>query len=294
MSALAVDAQGRVWAATAEATDKGTDAVYLVTDVGATPLKVVTDVHTPLGLLWVGDTLYVSEATGVVAFSGFDGTTFATRTTALTVPDGTGEVNGIAQGGDGRLYVGVSAPCDDCTPTATWSASVISFLPDGSDVQVVADGIRAADRAGVLPRHQRPVRHHEPARRPRRQDPGRLARRRERRAVMGVPRLLRPGRPEMRGGALANGRAREACSSERRRDRHRPARPDARRRRGRGRVGHRQGEVRTALPVEQRLRGSHGVVPHRVRKPGAGTGRRESGALFVGDWTTGALYRITA
>ena len=140
VSALAVDAQSRVWAATAEATDKGTDAVYLVTDAGATPLKVVTDVHTPLGLLWVGDTLYVSEATGVVAFSGFDGTTFATRTTAL---DGTGEVNGIAQGGDGRLYVGVSAPCDDCTPTAAWSASVISFLPDGSDVQVVADGIRA-------------------------------------------------------------------------------------------------------------------------------------------------------
>ena len=67
VSALAVDAQGRVWAATAAATDKGTDAVYLVTEAGATPLKVVTDVHTPLGLLWVGDTLYVSEATGVVA-----------------------------------------------------------------------------------------------------------------------------------------------------------------------------------------------------------------------------------
>ncbi len=100
--------------------------------------------HTPLGLLWVGDTLYVSEATGVVALRGFDGTTFATRTTVLTVPDGTGEVNGIAQGSDGRLYMGISAPCDHCIPTAAWSASVISFLPDGSDVQVVADGIRAA------------------------------------------------------------------------------------------------------------------------------------------------------
>ena len=79
-------------------------------EAGATPLKVVTDVHTPLGLLWVGDTLYVSEATGVVALRGFDGTTFATRTTVLTVPDGTGEVNGIAQGSDGRLYVGHLRP----------------------------------------------------------------------------------------------------------------------------------------------------------------------------------------
>jgi len=80
----------------------------------------------------------------VLALSGFDGTSFATRTTVLTVPEGTGEVNGIAQDGDGRLYVGISAPCNSCTPTQTWSASVISFLPDGSDVQVVADGIRAA------------------------------------------------------------------------------------------------------------------------------------------------------
>ena len=52
----------------------------------------------------------------MLALRGFDGTAFATRTTVLTVPDGTGEVNGIAQGTDGRLYVGISAPCDDCTP----------------------------------------------------------------------------------------------------------------------------------------------------------------------------------
>jgi glucose/arabinose dehydrogenase len=143
LSALAVDAQGRIWAATAEATDENTDAVYLVAEAGAQPVKVVTDVHTPLGLLWVGDTLYVSEAGGIVALSGFDGTAFATRSTVLTVPDGTGELNGIAQGRDGRLYVGISAPCDHCTPTTQWSASVISLLPDGSDLQVVADGIRA-------------------------------------------------------------------------------------------------------------------------------------------------------
>jgi glucose/arabinose dehydrogenase len=94
-------------------------------------------------MLWVGDTLYVAQATGVLALDGFDGTRFARRTTILAVPSGTGEVNGVAQGADGRLYLGVSAPCDDCTPTASWSASILSFLPDGSDVQVVADHIRA-------------------------------------------------------------------------------------------------------------------------------------------------------
>jgi glucose/arabinose dehydrogenase len=144
LSALATDPQGRVWAATAEASDKNTDAIFLVAEAGATPVKVVTDVHTPLGLVWIGDTLYVAQSTGVLALSGFDGTTFAQRVTVLTVPTGTGEVNGIAPGADGRLYVGISAPCDKCTPTKQWSASVISFRPDGSDVQVVADHIRAA------------------------------------------------------------------------------------------------------------------------------------------------------
>jgi glucose/arabinose dehydrogenase len=143
VSALTTDAHGRVWAATAEATDKGTDAIYLVTAAGATPQRVATDVHTPLGLLWIGDTLYVSEHDGVLALGGFDGTSFATRTSVVSFPDGTGEVNGIAQGTDGRVYVGISAPCDSCTPSAQYSASVVSFLPDGTDLQVAASKIRA-------------------------------------------------------------------------------------------------------------------------------------------------------
>jgi glucose/arabinose dehydrogenase len=142
-SALATDAQGRVWVATAAASDKGKDAIYLVTAASANPRKVVTDVHTPLGLLWVGDTLYVSQTGGVLALRGFDGTAFTSRTTIVPFAQGTGEVNGIAMGPDGRLYVGISSPCDSCTPKGTYSASVVSFLPDGSDVQIFARDIRA-------------------------------------------------------------------------------------------------------------------------------------------------------
>jgi glucose/arabinose dehydrogenase len=143
VSALATDAQGRVWVATAAANDTGTDAIYVVTAAGATPTKIVTDVHTPLGLVWVGGTLYVSQSDGVLALRDFDGTAFASRTTVVSLPDGTGEVNGIALGSDGRLYVGISAACDACTPTDTYSASIVSFLPDGSDLQVYASDIRA-------------------------------------------------------------------------------------------------------------------------------------------------------
>ena len=142
-SAMASDAEGRLWVATAAASDKGNDAIYLVADAGATPVKVVTDVHTPLGLLWVGDTLYVSQSHDVLALSGFDGSAFASRSTVVSFPDGTGEVNGITIGNDGRLYVGISAPCNSCTVTDAYSASVVSFRPDGSDLQVFAKGIRA-------------------------------------------------------------------------------------------------------------------------------------------------------
>jgi glucose/arabinose dehydrogenase len=144
VSALATDAQGRVWVATAAARDKGKDSVYLVSGAGATPQKIVTDVHTPLGVVWIGDTLYVSQADSVLVLSGFDGAAFASRTTIVSFPEGTGEVNGITVGSDGRLYVGISAPCNACTPKQTFSASIVSFLPDGSDLQVFARDIRAA------------------------------------------------------------------------------------------------------------------------------------------------------
>ena len=144
MSALATDAQGRVWVTTAAADDSETDALYVVAIAGATPQKVLSDLHTPLGIVWVGDTLYVSESDGILALSGFDGAAFASRTTIVSFPDGTGEVNGIAAGSDGRLYVGISAPCDSCTPTDGISAAVVSFLPDGTDLRVFASEIRAA------------------------------------------------------------------------------------------------------------------------------------------------------
>jgi glucose/arabinose dehydrogenase len=143
-SAFAFDAQERLWVATAAYTDVGDDGVYLVTASGATPVEVISGVHTPLGLLWYHDELYVSSKDRVDAYSGFDGTRFATTRTVVTFPDGTGENNGLAVSPDGHIVLGISAPCDSCTPTAQYSASIVSFLPDGSDLQVYASGIRAA------------------------------------------------------------------------------------------------------------------------------------------------------
>ncbi len=142
VSSLADDDEGRIWAGTADYTATGSDAVYVITTSGATPTKVITGVSTVMGLVWHDGALYVASASGVDVYRGFDGTTFAEHAVVLSVPDGTGLVGSIAFGSDGRFVVGISAPCDSCTPTSAWSGAVLSFLPDGSDVHVVASGIR--------------------------------------------------------------------------------------------------------------------------------------------------------
>jgi glucose/arabinose dehydrogenase len=129
--------------ATAAYDDSGHDGVYLVAHAGASPVEVVPGLHTPLGLLWYQGSLYVSSTAQVDVFSGFNGSTFGSRRTILTLPSGVGEVNSMALAPDGRLWMGISAPCDHCVPTLKWSAAVVSFLPNGSDLQVEASGIRA-------------------------------------------------------------------------------------------------------------------------------------------------------
>jgi len=151
VSAFSFDSGGPLWASTAGYDDDGSDAVYLVSSTGTAPTRVIADLHTPLGLAWVGDTLYVASKGRVDAYSGFEGTSFASHRTVLALPDGVGEVNGLAMSPDGRFVLGVSAPCDACTPTSPYAAAVVSFLPDGSDLRVEASGIRAPVGLAYVP-----------------------------------------------------------------------------------------------------------------------------------------------
>jgi glucose/arabinose dehydrogenase len=151
VAAVAFDADDRLWAATARFADDGTDAIYLVPAAGVTPVKVIADAHTPLGLVWDGGTLYVASDGGIAAYGDLEGTTFGSHRTVLALPAGVGEVNGLARSPDGRLYLGVSAPCDACDPTTEDAAAVLSVLPDGTDLRVVASHIRAPVGLAFLP-----------------------------------------------------------------------------------------------------------------------------------------------
>ena len=143
VASLAVDAEGRIWAGTAAFTDAGTDAIWLIPSAGADPVRVIDGLHTVLGIVWVGETMLVASKEQVSAYAGFDGSGFASHRAIVTFAAGVGEVNGIALGPDGRLDVGISAPCNACVTTDPDSAAVVSFLPDGSDPRIEATGIRA-------------------------------------------------------------------------------------------------------------------------------------------------------
>ena len=77
VSAFAFDARGRLWATTSAATKHSGDGVYLVPSAGAAPIKVISGVSGPLGLLWHGGKLYVTSLGRVDVFSGLAGTRFA-------------------------------------------------------------------------------------------------------------------------------------------------------------------------------------------------------------------------
>jgi glucose/arabinose dehydrogenase len=144
MSAFAFDRRGRLWIARSGAESHASDGVYVVARARAEPVKVVSSIRGPLGLVWVGDSLYVSSLDGVERLTGFRGTRFAHRATILDGPVPGAENNNLVLARDGRLVMGVSATCDHCATSPRSSAAIVSFATDGSNLRVVASGIRAA------------------------------------------------------------------------------------------------------------------------------------------------------
>lgn len=104
---------------------------------GGRPRTYRSGLKVPLGLLWRGRTLYVSESGRVEAFRG------ASRRVVLAgLPYRRHQQDAIVAGPDGRLYLGSGSTCDVCIERDPRSASILSFRPDGSGLRVVARGLR--------------------------------------------------------------------------------------------------------------------------------------------------------
>lgn len=143
VSAFALDARGRLWATTSAASDHSRDGVYVIARAGARPVKVIGGVQGPLGLLWRGNRLYVASLGRVDAFSGLAGSRFTRHRAVLVEPSGHGWNNALVALPGGRLAMGISSACDHCVSRTRWSGAIVTFRPDGSDVRLYAAGIRA-------------------------------------------------------------------------------------------------------------------------------------------------------
>ena len=94
------------------------------------------------GLAWRDGTLYVSTWWGIQANSDWNGRQFATQRTIYRVPRHFTGFNGLAFAPDGRLWAGVMTGNDHRASNTPYMRDVISMTTDGTDVQVVARGIR--------------------------------------------------------------------------------------------------------------------------------------------------------
>jgi len=96
------------------------------------------------GLAWRKGTLYVSALNTLLAWSGWNGSTFAKQKVLYKGPKKFTGFNGLGFGADGRLYVGVSLgnTGDHGPPTTPYGYDMLSFNAKGKDLKIVARGIR--------------------------------------------------------------------------------------------------------------------------------------------------------
>jgi glucose/arabinose dehydrogenase len=115
-----------------------TGAIVSVTRGTHRPRPFATKLVVPLGLLWHDGKLYVSESGRVELFTPNG----AHRTIVRGLPYKEHQQDAILAGPDGRLYLGSGSTCDSCVERDRRSAAILSFRPDGSDLRVVASGLR--------------------------------------------------------------------------------------------------------------------------------------------------------
>ena len=115
----------------------GSGAVGRIRDGAFEP--VVTDLDRPLGILWVGDTLVISERGRVIAVR--DG---ERRVLVADLPaGGLHQNNQLALGPDGRIYLGIGTQSNaDPAKEAPLNGTILRFGLDGAAPEVFATGFR--------------------------------------------------------------------------------------------------------------------------------------------------------
>jgi glucose/arabinose dehydrogenase len=102
------------------------------------PQIIAEDLTLPNALKYAEGALYIAGGSHIYRLDAGD-----TLTTLVDdLPSGTGFWTGGIAVGDGRIFVGIGAPCEACIWDDPARGSVLSFALDGSDQRIEARGLR--------------------------------------------------------------------------------------------------------------------------------------------------------
>ena len=131
--------------------------LYVTEDVGKVvvappgsrrPTPFRSGLRTPLGLVWKGRTLFVSEQGRLEAF-GLRG---GRRLVVGGLPFGRHQQDAVVVGRDSFLYFGSGSTCDACREKDPRSAAILAVRTDGKGFKIVAHGLRNPYGLAIDPR----------------------------------------------------------------------------------------------------------------------------------------------
>jgi hypothetical protein len=138
---------------------KITGGVYLLKGGKAT--KIAGSPPHVLGLTTSGSTLYVSDGMQILAWSGWNGTKFATSKVVATGSKRFSGFNGILAVAGGKLYTGVSLgngkKADYAHGTTPYANDVLSVDVASGAIHIVAKGFRQPWQFAMVPGQKNPL-----------------------------------------------------------------------------------------------------------------------------------------
>ncbi|WP_420992847.1 PQQ-dependent sugar dehydrogenase [Cupriavidus sp. 30B13] len=128
---------------------RGEGKVYAISGplAGSPQVRTVaTGLTMPVGVAFRNGALYASSTSRIVRLDDIEARLDNPPAPVVVSDRFPGEAQHgwkfIAFGPDGYLYVPVGAPCNICKPDENRYANIMKMKPDGSDLQVVARGVR--------------------------------------------------------------------------------------------------------------------------------------------------------
>lgn len=106
------------------------------------PRRIARGFRTPLGLTWIGRTLFVSSAGKLERMRVGTRRVWARRAIVSGLPFGRHQQDNVVVARDGRLWFGSGSTCDVCRERDRRSAAVLSVRPNGTGLRVESTGLR--------------------------------------------------------------------------------------------------------------------------------------------------------